>query len=562
MNPTKIIEASEDDELFDLQREMRTIDPASVKKFLDDNIVWMLGMWVIVDYSDFTGTALDRANAAYFLKKYPGIVSRNEFQRFNDVIVGIDQKDLGNISGDALHFLSLDLQTLENEGVLDTELYKKIQNEKITETWVNWASKNFRHDLIQKFQNRREQIENLSEPRLWALFDQARDTSGEEWVEQDGAEQTIDIGEVTNAVTEEMLNRWLGAQHQPESASSEVLAILGRFSENLLEDRQYSCLMAPAPPKLTDAVIRWGQMFVQDDELYTDPQDPDGYGREDEVHVTVKFGLHDAEPSKELLRIIEATQPFEIEVGPCTLFENEKYDVVKFDVDGDGLRELNRRVSELPNSDEHPEYHPHLTVAYVVKEACHELIGKPLLDPKTELDLRFVVKSVIFSSPNKNKTTLFLGKPNLEEAQNINSGDEADMRTAKEVYAPMDYESHDALVAQLMPHVDFKKDDSWIDSPDGRYALEWEWWGESCVEDAIRRGRLNLSTDYDWLGDEEKERIFAVELKHRMPALATNKKPIKIWWEFRDDGPPGYDAIGFILWRMKQPGRASKAHPD
>jgi len=183
----------------------------------------------------------------------------------------------------------------------------------------------------------------------------------------------------------------------------------------LLEDRKFSCVMAPAPPELSDAVLRWGKMFIGDDELYLDEQDPDGFGREDDVHVTVKFGLHEAQPSEELLRIVEETQPFEIEVGPCTLFDtNDKYDVVKFDVDGDALRELNQRISELPNSDEHPEYHPHLTVAYVTKGCCHELIGKPLLDPQFDPDLRFLVKAVTFSSPNSTKTTLFLGKPNLE----------------------------------------------------------------------------------------------------------------------------------------------------
>ncbi len=184
----------------------------------------------------------------------------------------------------------------------------------------------------------------------------------------------------------------------------------------LLEDRKYSCVMAPAPPEISDAVLRWGKMFIGEDELYLDQKDPDGFGREDDVHVTVKFGLHEAEPSEELLRVVEETQPFEIEVGPCTLFENEKYDVVKFDVDGEDLREMNRRISELPNSDEHPEYHPHLTVAYVTKGCCHELIGKSLLDPESELDLRFLVKAVTFSSPNSRKTTLFLGKPNLAES--------------------------------------------------------------------------------------------------------------------------------------------------
>jgi 2'-5' RNA ligase len=184
--------------------------------------------------------------------------------------------------------------------------------------------------------------------------------------------------------------------------------------ERLLQEGKFSCVMAPAPEDLAESVRRWGEMFVEDRDLYTDPGEPGDFGRENEVHVTVKFGLHEHHPSEKLLHILEETQPFEIEVGPCTLFENEKFDVVKFDVDGEGLRELNRRISELPNGDEHAEYKPHMTVAYVMKGSCHELIGKPLLDPAIDQDLRFVVKAVIFSSPDQVKTTLFLGKPNLD----------------------------------------------------------------------------------------------------------------------------------------------------
>lgn len=190
---------------------------------------------------------------------------------------------------------------------------------------------------------------------------------------------------------------------------------------SLMEARGFTCIMAPASVDIADAVLRWGQMFLTPDVLYTDPEDPDGFGRETDIHVTVKFGLHEAQPGKELLRILEETQPFEIEVGPCTLFENEKFDVVKFDVDSEGLRALNARISELPNSDSHPEYHPHMTVAYVTKGTCGELIGKPLADPTYEPDLRFLVDRVTFSSKDGTKTTLFLGKPNLEPEETLES---------------------------------------------------------------------------------------------------------------------------------------------
>jgi 2'-5' RNA ligase len=58
---------------------------------------------------------------------------------------------------------------------------------------------------------------------------------------------------------------------------------------------------------------------------------------------------------------------FEIEVGPVSFFEAERYDVLKFDAESEGLVELNQRLAELPNTQTHDEFHPHLTVAYVQK---------------------------------------------------------------------------------------------------------------------------------------------------------------------------------------------------
>jgi 2'-5' RNA ligase len=41
--------------------------------------------------------------------------------------------------------------------------------------------------------------------------------------------------------------------------------------------------------------------------------------------------------------------------------------VVKFDVEGKELRALNEIFCKLPNEDSHPEYNPHMTLAYVRK---------------------------------------------------------------------------------------------------------------------------------------------------------------------------------------------------
>jgi hypothetical protein len=58
-------------------------------------------------------------------------------------------------------------------------------------------------------------------------------------------------------------------------------------------------------------------------------------------------------------------------------------------------RKLNEIFSMLPNHDEHPEYHPHLTLAYV-KKGCGEKYIKKLKEP-----LELYGYSFTYSSPNK-----------------------------------------------------------------------------------------------------------------------------------------------------------------
>ena len=50
----------------------------------------------------------------------------------------------------------------------------------------------------------------------------------------------------------------------------------------------------------------------------------------------------------------------------------------------------------------------------MVKGTCRELLGKPLVDEAESSQLRFLVKSVVFSGKGEKspKTRLFLGKPN------------------------------------------------------------------------------------------------------------------------------------------------------
>jgi 2'-5' RNA ligase len=146
--------------------------------------------------------------------------------------------------------------------------------------------------------------------------------------------------------------------------------------EHLLEESySYSSTQINLPENVASVIIQWGKLNIPDDNLYFDEEG--GLGRETEIHVTVKYGLTDPVPSKALLEIIRKTKPFTIKLTGISLFEQEKYDVVKLDVESEALRHLNAAITaQCDNEDKHPEYVPHVTIAYVKKGTASKILGQ------------------------------------------------------------------------------------------------------------------------------------------------------------------------------------------
>lgn len=129
-------------------------------------------------------------------------------------------------------------------------------------------------------------------------------------------------------------------------------------------------------------------------------------GVEMEPHITVKYGLHDESP-EEVRRLLEGEGPVKVTVQGASIFDNPEFDVVKLDVDSPDLHRLNKKIANaMPHTDTHPDYTPHVTIAYVKKGEGKKLaqsIGAELKGSKIVMD------SVTFSSKNGKKTPLPLG---------------------------------------------------------------------------------------------------------------------------------------------------------
>jgi len=104
--------------------------------------------------------------------------------------------------------------------------------------------------------------------------------------------------------------------------------------------------------------------FIKPQDIYTEDEDK-SFGLEDEPRLPLLYGLHEEvtlEQVKEKLKGI--TYPTCKAQNP-SLFENEKYDVLKFDIEGKGLHSINSKLKEFPYTSDYPDYHPHMTIGYL-----------------------------------------------------------------------------------------------------------------------------------------------------------------------------------------------------
>lgn len=105
---------------------------------------------------------------------------------------------------------------------------------------------------------------------------------------------------------------------------------------------------------------------INSDDLYTEEED-DSYGLEDEPHVTLLYGLHDEVETEDVVNILEQYEFDELNIHNPSIFKNDEYDVLKYDVIGENLHEINEQLRKFPHTNQYNEYHPHMTVAYLKK---------------------------------------------------------------------------------------------------------------------------------------------------------------------------------------------------
>lgn len=130
------------------------------------------------------------------------------------------------------------------------------------------------------------------------------------------------------------------------------------------EDQSYSygCIMGYFDPTADSDLT---EIEVADDDVYDNEEKE--YGREIEPHVTILYGLHDDEIEEdEVIELLKSLKLPTVNFSQVTSFDNEKFDVLKWDVESDQLNLYNKIVTLMfPFTSKFPDYHAHCTIAYL-----------------------------------------------------------------------------------------------------------------------------------------------------------------------------------------------------
>lgn len=128
-----------------------------------------------------------------------------------------------------------------------------------------------------------------------------------------------------------------------------------------LETYKFGCVL------LELEIPQWNDIISKIDKQDVYEPSP-SYGIETDPHLTILYGLHSDIDESKVVEIINKYKysDFHINTLGISNFKNPGFDVVKIEVEkNDILQSFHEELSELPNSNEFPEYKPHITIAFV-----------------------------------------------------------------------------------------------------------------------------------------------------------------------------------------------------
>jgi 2'-5' RNA ligase len=149
----------------------------------------------------------------------------------------------------------------------------------------------------------------------------------------------------------------------------------------------------------------WSELLqsINQDDLYE--VEGKNYGLQTRPHLTLLYGIHEEVTDDQILKCFDGftEDDFKVQIDGVSIFENPEFEVVKLEIDKSSkLQEINRRLSELPNSNQFPEYKPHITLAYVKKGK-----GQRYIDPNYKYQIKNIAR-ISYTRPDKSELKIEL----------------------------------------------------------------------------------------------------------------------------------------------------------
>lgn len=161
------------------------------------------------------------------------------------------------------------------------------------------------------------------------------------------------------------------------------------------ESYKYGCVMA---------IVRFPSESLQE-LLEEDDLTDTGKDLEDEPHITLLYGIHSDEVTpEEVMGRVDMDLLGKVKLHNASLFESSEYDVLKLDAEGEGLHRNNSFLTRLPHTTKFPDYHPHLTIAYLKPGT-----GKKYVEKMKGREYEVEVTGVTYSMPGEESVTVFKG---------------------------------------------------------------------------------------------------------------------------------------------------------
>ena len=178
--------------------------------------------------------------------------------------------------------------------------------------------------------------------------------------------------------------------------------MMKKYLEFIKEEKsgyEYGCVMVDFN------FTNWSELLesIDSDDVYK--VEGKNYGLQPRPHLTLLYGIHDTVSDDEILNCFDGFKEddFKVQLDGVSIFENPEFDVVKLGVVlTPRIKEINKRLSELPNSNQFPEYKPHITLAYVKSG-----LGKKYVNPDYKYEIKTISK-IVYTRPDTTELNIQL----------------------------------------------------------------------------------------------------------------------------------------------------------